>query len=569
MHMRMGPRLAIAGLVLGAAACATSREHGAATTAGSGGTIVSSIRGEPRSFNRYVARDVTTEVVTLLIHAPLVRVDRVSQQLVPELAEDWTLLPDGLTYRIRLRRGVRFSDGKPLSVDDVLFSFNALYDERTSSPLAERARIHGEPLRVAADGANSVLVHFPGPFGPGLRLIAGIPIFPRHKLEAALANRTFAQAWGAATPPSELVGLGPFVLREYTPGQRLLFERNPHYWHRDTIASARPADRVVLEVISDQNAEQLAMESGRLDFTQSEVRPADYAALKRAADTGRIALKDLGVGQDGDLLWFNLAPSKADPRRRWLQSVELRRAISHAIDREAFVHAVYLGAATPAYGVVSPANTMWYERTDPDPYDIAAAKRLLASVGLVDRDGDGRLDDGRGNAARFTLITQRGNSALERGAAVIRDSLARVGITVDVVALEVGALVARFTRGEYEAVYFRLLTTDTDPAMNLDFWLSSGSAHVWNPSQAAPATVWERRTDGVMLEMASERDAGRRRALFAEVQRIMAHEVPALCFAFPRVWVAMNARVRHATPAAVRPPILWNPAVVGVASDGP
>jgi peptide/nickel transport system substrate-binding protein len=398
-------------------------------------------------------------------------------------------------------------------------------------------------------------------------VIGGIPIFPRHKLERALAQGTFANAWGPATPPADLVGLGPFVMRRYDPGQRLLFERNPLYWQRDADLARGAAGRLVLEVVSDQNAEQLAMESGRIDFTQSEVRPSDYAALKRAADAGRIILKDLGVGQDGDLLWFNLARAHVDPRRPWLQSAELRRAISHAIDRGAFVDTVYFGAAVPAYGVVSPANAAWYHDTGRVPYDLERAKRSLDAIGLDDRDGDGTREDRYGNRARIALITQKGNSALERGAAVIRQSLGRLGLEVDVVALEVGALVARFSRGDYDAAYFRLVTTDTDPALNLDFWLSSGGAHVWNASQPAPATAWERRVDEAMLMMASEVDPERRRAIFAQVQGIFAQELPVLCFAFPRVWVAMNARVVHATPAPVRPPILWNPAVIGVAAD--
>ena len=81
----------------------------------------------------------------------------------------------------------------------------------------------------------------------------------------------------------------------------------------------------------------------------------------------------------------------------------------------------------------------------------------------------------------FTLLTQKGNTSLERGASVIRESLAHVGVRVDVVGLEVGALIQYMMSGNYEAAYFRLLTTDTDPALNSDFWLSSGSAHVWNP----------------------------------------------------------------------------------------
>lgn len=530
-----------------------------------GGTIVTSIRGEPRSFNRYVTRDLTTEVITLLLHAPLVRVDRVSQTLEPELAERWTLLPDGVTYRIDLRRGVRFSDGAPFSSEDVLFSFDALYDDQTHSPLAEAMQVRGQRLHVAADGPQAVTIRFPARFGAGLRLIAGVPIFPRHKLQSALQQHVLASTWGVTTPPSDLVGLGPFVLRQYNAGQRLIFDRNPYYWRRNRDRSLPAADHVVLDIIRDQEGEQLAMQSGRVDFTQSEIRPSDYASLRRAAESGRVTLNDLGVGQDGDLLWFNLTPSKGDVRRPWLQSTAFRRAISLAVNRQAFVDTVYFGAAVPAYGVVSPANRLWYREPEVTPHDLPAARQLLASIGLVARHGV--LEDRADQPVRFALFTQKGNTALERGAAAIRESLQPLGIRVDVVALEVGALIARFAAGDYDAVYFRLLTTDTDPALSLDFWLSSGSAHVWHPSQRRPSTPWEAQIDELMTEMAAEANMERRRALFDEVQAIMGRELPVLCFAFPRVWVAMNTRIIGATPVATRPPILWNPAVIAVAAN--
>ena len=134
---------------------------------------------------------------------------------------------------------------------------------------------------------------------------------------------------------------------------------------------------------------------------------------------------------------------------------------------------------------------------------------------------------------------------------------------VDVAAIEVGELTHRLERGDYDAAYFRLLTTDTDPALNLDFWLSSGFAHIWNPSQRTPSTRWESSIDTLMEQVSTIPDMTRRQALFAEVQRIMAREVPVLCFAFPRLSYAMQARV-DATPARFRPPVLWDPAVIGL-----
>ena len=528
--------------------------------------LVASIRAEPRSFNRYVARDFTTTVVTLLMHSSLVRVNRVTDELEPELAESWELMPDGRTYRLRLRSGLRFSDGVPFSADDVVFAFRAIYETPAAADLAETLQVRGRPLTVWSDDPATVSFRFPTPFGPGLRLLDGVPILPRHLLEPRLKAGTFQSAWGAATPPAEIAGLGPFVLRRYDAGQRLTFDRNPFYWRS---AERLPRlEYLVLEIVPDQSSEALQLQNGAIDFTQTELHPVDIPALSRASHAGEVTLADLGVGLDGDLFWISLTGAKrGDRRSRWLQHRDFRRAVSNSIDRQAFVDDVYAGAAVPSNGIVSPGNRTWYADAPPPPYDIAAARRLLASLQLVDRDRDGTLEDMDGRPVQFTLLTQKGNTSLERGAQIVRDSLARVGVRVDVVGLEVGTLVDYLTSGKYDAAYFRLLTTDTDPALNGDFWLSSGSAHVWNPAQRTPAADWEMEIDRLMDGVMTSTDATRRRALFADVQRIIAREVPVMCFAFPRLSFAMSRRVVGATPAAFRPPVLWNPAVIGVADD--
>jgi ABC-type transport system substrate-binding protein len=150
---------------------------------------------------------------------------------------------------------------------------------------------------------------------------------------------------------------------------------------------------------------------------------------------------------------------------------------------------------------------------------------------------------------------------------VIRESLERVGVGVDVVPLEVGALMANIRRGDYDAAYFRILATDTDPSLNLDFWLSSGGAHLWNPEQRSPFTPWEAEIDRLMQQVSTSPDESRRHQLFAEAQRIFAREVPVLCFAFPRMRVAVSARVAGATPAPFRPPLLWNPEALRLHQD--
>jgi len=533
-----------------------------------GGAVVSTIRSEPRTFNRLVGRDTVTDTIGFLTQAKLVRINRVTDTLEPWLAESWTVSADGLSYTLKLRRGVAFSDDVLFTSADVIFTFKAVYDPKVGSPLAESLRIGGQPLRVSAPDESTVVITFPSRFGPGLRLLDGLPILPRHRLERALEQGTFADAWGLPTPPSEIAGLGPFVLAEYQAGQRLVFARNPHYWRTDAAGIQLPyLERLTLEIVPDQNAELLRLQTGQTDFGQSEVRSEDYATLKREADAGRIQLLDLGVGLDADSLWFNLNPASKgmDLKRPWLLRVELRRAIAHAVDRQAFIDTVFLGAAVPVHGPVTPGNTLWH---DPDlpkhDFDRGAAARLLAEIGLADRDGNGVLEDAAGTPASFTLITQKGNTSLERGAAFVREDLKKIGLVVDVVALDVGALVDRVERGAYEAVYFRFLTTNLDPALNLDLWLSSGGFHVWHPRQAKPATEWERRIDELMGQQVVTLDEGTRKALVTEAQRIFARELPIINFAAPRVYFAMSARVLNATPALLRPAVLWNPDALAV-----
>jgi peptide/nickel transport system substrate-binding protein len=521
-------------------------------------SLTATMRSEPATFNRYSGIAYPTHLVTYLTHARLVRVDRVTQHLEPWLAERWTT-DDGRRFVLQLREGLVFSDGHPCTAEDVVFSFAAVYHPSTASPLADALQVDGKPLRVRALDAREVEIEFPVPYGPGLRILDGLPIYPKHRLEGALAAGTLASAWGPTTPPSDMAGLGPFVLESYEPGQRLVFTRNPHYWRTGPDGARLPRlDRLVLEIVPDQNAELLRLQAGLVDLLQNELRPEDYLPLKREADAGRLRLIEIGSSLDTHLLWFNLAGPRSDTRA-WLQRSELRHAISYAVDRDGFVRSVYLGAADPAWGPITRANAEWYAADAWEtPHDPDRARDLLAGIGLRDRDGDGTLEDDGGAAVQFTLLVQKGVTGSERGAAVIRDDLARIGVRVDVVALDLGAIMGRWSRRDYDAIYHYFTATDTDPAGNLDLWLSSGSAHLWNPRQPQPGTAWERRIDTLMQQQVAELDQAERQRLFTEVQRTFAEHRPVLAFAAPRVYVATSSRVTGLTPAVQRPQILWN-----------
>jgi peptide/nickel transport system substrate-binding protein len=523
-----------------------------------GGTLVATLRTEPVTFNRYAVAAFPTRLIADLTQGRLVRINRVTQELEPWLAESWTRSGDGLAYTLQLRRGVRFSDGEPFTSADVVFSFAAAYDPRAASVLGESLRVNGKPLAAHAVSPTQVTLTLPEPSASGLRLLDNLPIYPRHRLGTALADGSFAKAWGPQTPPSEMAGLGAFVLTRYDPGERLAFARNPHYWRRDAAGRQLPyLDRLTLEIVTDQNAELLRMRAGQLDVMQAELRPEDYLPLKREADAGRLRVIDVGASLDHHLLWFNLGAPRAT--RGWLLDANFRRALSSAVDRAAFVRTVYLGAATPSWGIVSPANRTWFsEATDRPAYDPAAARSRLAGMGLTDRGHAGELADASGAPIRFTLLVQKGIAESEKGASFLREAFARVGVGMDVVALDPATMMDHWAKGDYDAIYHHLDTSDTDPAGNMDLWLSAGAMHLWHPKQAAPATEWESRIDALMKKQAAMLDLPERQRLFADVQRTVAEHLPAFSFATPHVFVSTSTRVIGGRPSPQRPQLLWD-----------
>jgi peptide/nickel transport system substrate-binding protein len=576
---RMGPIVArrprhlvtatlVASLFLGSA-CRKQGEAPAAA-AGSvpsrGGELIASTRSEPLTYNRFVndGARAATDVFTLLTQGRLVRVNRTTDDLEPWLAESWTTSPDGLTYTLTLKPDVLFSDGVPFTSADVLFSFRVAYDPDLHSPIGSNLTVYGKKLDVAAPNPRTVVIRFPEPFVPGLRLLDGLPIVPRHKLEAALDSKQFQNTWLPSKPLTDVAGLGPFQLAEHVAGQRLVFTRNPHYFRRDQAGVQLPyLDRLTLAVVPDQNTEALSLEGGEIDLmSNGDIRSQDYAAFKRLSDQNRLRVIDVSVGLDPDFLAFNLSPgAKATRRAPWLARQEFRQAISCAVDRQAIVNTVYLGVAAPLFGPVTPGNRRWHADIKPacaNPTgDRERARQLLAAAGLTDRTGDSGLEDPSGAPARFSILTQAGH-VRERVVAVLQEQLRQVGIAIDVVLLDPPGLFKRWQAGDYDAIYFGLQASSTDPALNPDFWLSSGPYHFWNPSQPKPATAWEGRIDELMRLQATAAEMAARQRAFAEVQQLLADELPLIYFVAARVTVATSPRTLNPSPVAQAPQLLWS-----------
>jgi peptide/nickel transport system substrate-binding protein len=160
----------------------------------------------------------------------------------------------------------------------------------------------------------------------------------------------------------------------------------------------------------------------------------------------------------------NLAPVAKGQRPTLVSQDGFREAISLAVDRREFANEVYLGAAEPSAAPVPPSVKEWTTDLDAGRYDPARAAAKLEELGLVDRDKDGVREDALGRPARFSILVGAGITPSEKGAQFVRDSLARIGVAVDVVPLDINAVMGRWRESRYDAIYHRVSQTDTDPA---------------------------------------------------------------------------------------------------------
>jgi peptide/nickel transport system substrate-binding protein len=523
-----------------------------------GGQLVVIERTEPRTLNPATAIDSPSKDVIWRTMGDLIHINRDTQQTEPALARSWVVSRDGRRFTLSLRRGVHFSDGHPFDADDVLFSFRVYLDEKVGSPLRDQLIVGGQPISVRKVDQETVQVDMAEPYAAAERLFDSVAILPRHLLEQPYSEGRLPAVWGLGSAAEGFAGLGPFRFKEHVPGQRIVLERNPFYWKRDRDGKPLPyLDRVVFVFVPTDDAQAVRFQSGEADIT-TRLSAANFSVLLRDQGARNYELADLGPGLDYTFLFFNQnAPAeKASPATRrqlsWFRQLPFRQAVSLAIDREGIVRLVYRGRATPIWGHVPPGNKLWANRSLPRPArSIEGARELLRKAGFGWRD-DGTLIDTDSQPVEFTIVTNTGNTERIQIATIIQDDLKQLGMRVNVVTLELRALVDRLlTTHEYDACVLGLGGGDADPNSEMNVWLSSGNTHLWNPGQKQPATPWEAEIDALMRRQLTTRDVVLRKRLYDRVQALVAQNLPIISLVSPSVLVGATRGLGNFRPTVL------------------
>jgi peptide/nickel transport system substrate-binding protein len=533
-----------------------------------GGRLVVSLRAEPKTLNPLTAADAPSrEVILGAMQADLIHINRATQLTEPALVKSWKVSADGLQYTLTLRKGLRFSDGQPFGADDILFTVRVYLDENVHATQRDLLIVGGKPILARKVDEQTVVFQLAKPYGAGERLFDGLAILPRHLLEKPFLEGKLAQTWTLATPANQWAGLGPFRLKEYVAGQKLVLERNPYYWKQDTKGNRLPyLDELVFLFVSNADAQVLRFQSGETDLI-SRLGAENFSVLSR--QQGGYTMSDAGPGLEYNFLFFNLTEpaEKSSPelarKRMWFREVKFRQAISAAIDRDAIVRLVYQGRGTALWGPVTPGNHRWGNTSIPHPQrSLEKSRALLREAGftrITGPNGEAELVDSGAKPVEFSILTSSTNADRTKMATLIQDDLKQLGIRVQVVPMEFRSLIDRVTQTrEYEACILGLVSFDADPTADSNVWLSSGGMHLWNPSQAHAATAWEAEIDKQMeLQLAAPSYEPRKKA-FDRVQQVLAELQPMIFLASPHILVGAKNSIGNFHPSVLEPYVLWN-----------
>ena len=529
------------GRVLVAAICALAVTNGTSWAADMPklpGELAWSIRYDPRTLDPAKVDEQASEMVRFLTGGVLVRINRQTQQPEPELAASWTVSPDGRALSFRLRDGLRFSDGSPLTSQDVAWSLRRVLMPAVAAPVAEEF-LHPQSVTVDTPDALTVKVHLVE------RVISVAKLFDEIAIEPA------------DRPSEGRVTSGPFVIAEYRRGQFVRLKKNPNYWRKDAAGVQLPyASGVRLDVVGNREQETASFQRGDYDLIDS-LSPDFYNVLAKRSGA---AVRDLGPSLNTEQMWFNQAASAPLPdyEKAWFQNRAFRVAISQAIHRADLARIAYSGHATPAVGFISPANTAWFNSGLQYPHeDAAEAAHLLAASGFH-RSGNTLYDAG-GHAVAFSILTNAGNTARQKMATLIQQDLGALGIQVSVVTLDFPALIERLMhRQDYEACLLGLTNVDPDPNTMMNLWLSSSPNHQWNPSEKKPATPWEAEIDAQMHTQATTLNDRERKRAIDRLQQIVADQQPFIYLVHPNMLYAVSPQLSGVQPSVFQPGLVWN-----------
>lgn len=542
--------------------------------------LVQAILSDPKTFNYALSQESPN--IFGLTYEGLVETNGLTGAIEPGLAESWQISNEGKRIVFTLREGLQWSDGHPLTADDVVFSYNDVYLNDAIPTSARFVLLIGESralptVRKLDD--RQVEFTIPEPFAPFLRS-TGLPVLPAHVLKSTIetkdsqGNPIFLSTWGTDTPVEQIVVNGAYQLERYNTTQRVIFKRNPYYWQKDEQGDRLPyIERIIWQIVESTDTNFLQFRSGSLDLV--DVSPDYFSLLKKEEERGKFTIYGREPTLSSVFVTFNLNKASRDGKplvdpvkSRWFNEVKFRQAIAYSIDRQTMVNNIYQGLGEPQYSNI-PVQSPYYLSPEEGlkiyEFNQEKAKSLLQEAGFK-YNSQGQLEDDRGNPVRFTLLTNAGNKIREALGVQIKQDLSQIGIQVDFQPIAFSTLVDKLGNTlDWDAHIIGFGGGGVEPNNSANVWSLDGSLHSFNqqpqpgqpPIQGWKPDPWEQKIADLYIKGAQELDENKRKQIYGEVQQLIKENLPYIYLVNQLSMTAVRDRIQPIQYSALGG-ALWN-----------
>lgn len=552
---------------------------------------VTSTIGDPKTFN--FAFNQEFPHVFLFTAEGLTTLNSITGEIEPALAESWEISADKKRIIFTLRERLKWSDGEPLTADDVIFTYeDVIFNKQIPTDWKDTLKIgqSGAFPKIRKIDARHVEFILPEPFAPFLSTTIGgstntssVGILPKHALATSITTKDskgqpqFLSTWGTNTDPAKIIVNGPYKIESYTPSQRVVFRRNPYYWRKDSQGNQLPyVERIVWQIIESTDTIVLQFRSGGLDSV--EISPENFSLLKREEKRGKFTVYNGGPKFQKAFISFNLNKGRrsngqpvVDPiKSRWFNTLAFRQAVAHAIERQTMLNNIFRGLGTvqnSPIDIQSPYYLSPEQGLKVYEYNPQRAKELLLGAGFK-YNSRGQLLDAEGNRVRFSLITNTENKTRVAMGAQIRQDLSKIGIQVDYNPISFNTLTDKLSNSLDWECYLLGLTGGIEPHDGANAWLPDGGLHSFNqkpqpgqePLIGQEVADWEAEIGRLYIRGAQELDEAKRKEVYAETQRLAQEYLPFIHLVDPFSLVAVRDRVQGVKYSALGSlgGTLWN-----------
>ena len=528
-----------------------------------GGTFITSTIGEgPKTFNPFNAKDNTSATMSEIMFDGLVSTNPVTGEVIPKLAKSFTV--NDCEYVITLRKGLKWSDGKPITADDVVYTWDTIiFGGFGNTSTRDSLYIEGELPKIEKIDDYTVKFTTPKPFAPFLRTL-GTPIAPKHIFESATnrGKQYFDGYLSTNTDPKEFVTSGAFRLKEYVPAQRVVFEKNPNYYVINKDNEKLPyLEKMVYLIVGDVNNQVLKFEGGELD--EISIQGANVARFKEMEKHSDFTVYNIGPDTGTMYISVNLNDRKDEKgksyvspiKQKWFRDKNFRQAIDYAIDRDNMVFNIARGLAEPLFTPETLNSIFLNKNLKPYPKNLEKSKELLKKSGFY-WDKKGKLFDKSGNRVEFDLYTNAGNTEREAIGVMVKQDLEDLGMKINFKPVEFNSLVNKLmSTFDWDMVIMGFTGSPLEPNGGKNVWMSDGALHIFNQRLEkdlnSPKFDWEKRIDYLYNQGALAVKFEDRKKFYDEYQAIVYDEKPLIYIYSPIRIVALRNKFKNIYPTSL------------------